>query len=59
MHACTANWLAIGRMTVNYARGSHAFSAGTKCWRCSYAHHLKVALSKVENGHQLYYFLIT
>ena len=28
-------------------------NVGTVHW--SYAHHLKVALSKVENGHQLYY----
>ena len=36
MYPCPLSWLAIGRVFVYYARAAHAFSAGIKCWHCSY-----------------------
>ena len=36
MHPCPENWVVIGRAVAYYARGSHAFSAGNKCWHCTF-----------------------
>ena len=36
MHPCPGNWVAIGCAVVYSARAAHAFSAGIKCWHCSY-----------------------
>ena len=35
MHLWPANWVAIGRAVVYYARASQEFSLGMKCWHCT------------------------
>ena len=35
MHPCPKEWVAFGRMVLEYAQAAHTFRAGFKCWHCS------------------------
>ena len=35
MHPCPENWVAIGRVVVNYARAARTLSAEIKCRHCT------------------------